>query len=132
MKLAYFDDFRLGVVKGESVVDVMEAVADIPHIDAGSLMNGLIARFERYRARIAAAAESGTAIPLARVTLRPPLPRPGNLDCMAVNYMENGTLPAPPPINAFQRAPTRSSGRAIRWCCPTCRPASSRAKASLP
>jgi 2-keto-4-pentenoate hydratase/2-oxohepta-3-ene-1,7-dioic acid hydratase in catechol pathway len=104
MKLAYFDDFRLGVVTGESVVDVMEAVADIPHIDAGSLMNGLIARFERYRARIAAAAESGTEIPLARVTLRPPLPRPGNLDCMAVNYMENGTLPAPPPINAFLKS----------------------------
>ena len=73
MKLAYFDDFRLGVVKGESVVDVMEAVADIPHIDAGSLMNGLIARFELYsRAASCAAAESGTATPPPPSAAGPP------------------------------------------------------------
>ena len=31
MKLMYFDDFRLGVVKGDAVVDVTKAVQDIPH-----------------------------------------------------------------------------------------------------
>ncbi len=110
MKLAYFNDFRLGVVNGENVVDVMDAVADIPHTDPGNLMNGLIARFARYRTRIAQAAETGRAIPLARVELRPPLPRPGNIVCMAVNYMENGTLPAPPPINGFHKTPNAIIG----------------------
>ena len=110
MKLAYFDDFRLGVVRGDTVVDVMSAVADIPHTDPGNLMSGLIARFARYRAPLEEMAGRGTGIPLARVRLRPPLPRPGNIVCMAVNYMENGTLPAPPPINAFHKTPNAIIG----------------------
>ncbi|TKW80371.1 MAG: fumarylacetoacetate hydrolase, partial [Bradyrhizobium icense] len=31
MKLVYFDDFKLGVLKGETVVDVSAEVKDIPH-----------------------------------------------------------------------------------------------------
>ena len=38
--------------------------------------------------------------------LRAPLPKPGNIVCMAVNYMENGTRKEPAPINAFHKAPT--------------------------
>jgi len=67
-------------------------------------MNGLIARFDSYRSRLEAAAANGKGIPLASVRLRAPLPRPGNIDCMAVNYMEDGTLPEPAPINAFHKA----------------------------
>ena len=105
MKLCYFDDFRLGVVRGEAVVDVMAVVADIPHIGPHDLINGLIARWEAYRDRLADAARTGTAIPLAGVRLRPPLPKPGNIVCMAVNYMEDGTRSAPAPLNAFHKAP---------------------------
>jgi 2-keto-4-pentenoate hydratase/2-oxohepta-3-ene-1,7-dioic acid hydratase in catechol pathway len=32
------------------------------------------------------------------------VPRPGNIDCMAVNYMEDGTLKEKPHINAFHKA----------------------------
>ena len=35
--------------------------------------------------------------------MRPPLPKPDNIDAMAVNYMEDGTRSAPAPINAFQK-----------------------------
>ena len=104
MKLLYFDDFRLGVLRGDEVVDVSAEVQDIPHTGPGNLMNGLIERFEDYRARLEAAAASGPGIPVANVRIRPPLPRPGNIDAMAVNYMEDGTLPAPAPINAFHKA----------------------------
>ena len=31
MKILYFDDFKLGVLKGDKVVDVSAAVKDIPH-----------------------------------------------------------------------------------------------------
>ena len=41
MKLAYFNDFRLGVVKGDSIVDVTAVVGDIPHTGPGDLMSGL-------------------------------------------------------------------------------------------
>ncbi len=110
MKLAYFDDFKLGVLKGDSVVDVMAVVRDIPHTGPGDLISGLIARFADYRGKLEAAAKSGAGVPLAKVKLRPPLPKPGNIDCMAVNYMEDGTRSEPAPINAFQKAATAIIG----------------------
>lgn len=103
MKLAFFDDFKLGVVTGDSIHDVSAAVADIPHVEPGDLINGLIARFDAYRPRLAAAA-AGPGVPVASVRIRPPLPRPGNIVCMAVNYMEDGTLEKPAPINAFHKS----------------------------
>ena len=105
MKLVYFGDFKLGVLKGESVVDVSAIVQDIPHIDPGTLMNGLIERFDDYRGRLEDAAASGTGVALAGVRLRPPVPGPTTIDCMAVNYMEDGTRDAPAPINAFHKSP---------------------------
>jgi 2-keto-4-pentenoate hydratase/2-oxohepta-3-ene-1,7-dioic acid hydratase in catechol pathway len=105
MKLAYFNDFRLGVLKGDSVVDVTSVVQNIPHTGPGDLMNGLIARFDDFRARLDKAAADGKGVPITQVKLRPPLPKPVNVDCMAVNYMEDGTRKAPAPINAFHKSP---------------------------
>ena len=45
MKLAFFDDFKLGVLKGDAVVDVSDVVKDIPHIGPHDLISGLIERF---------------------------------------------------------------------------------------
>jgi len=105
MKLLYFDDFKLGVLKGDNtVVDVSAVVRDIPHTGPGDLINGLIERFAAYRAKLEAAAASGQGVPLASVRIRPPLPKPANIDCMAVNYMEDGTRSAPAPINAFNKS----------------------------
>ena len=44
MRLCYFDDFRLGVVKGANVVEVTSVVSDIPHTGPHNLMSGLIAQ----------------------------------------------------------------------------------------
>jgi 2-keto-4-pentenoate hydratase/2-oxohepta-3-ene-1,7-dioic acid hydratase in catechol pathway len=110
MKLAYFDDFKLGVVKGDRIVDVSAAVRDIPHIGPHDLISALIARFDEYKRKLeeASARESGVA--LAGVRLRPPLPRPGTIVCMAVNYMEDGTRSEPAPINAFLKSPSAVIG----------------------
>jgi len=104
MKILYFDDFKLGVLKGDTVVDVSAVVQDIPHTGPHDLINGLIERFDDYRSKIEAAVESGTGVPVSSVHIRPPLPKPGNIDCMAVNYMEDGTRDAPAPINAFHKS----------------------------
>lgn len=104
MKLLYFDDFKLGVLNGDRVVDVSAAVADIPHTGPHDLISGLIARFDDYRARLEDVAASGKGAPVSGVRIRPPLPKPGNIDCMAVNYMEDGTRSEPAPINAFHKA----------------------------
>jgi hypothetical protein len=63
MKLLYFDDYKLGVLKADNtVVDVSAVVQDIPHTGPGDLMNGLIARFDTYRPKLEAAAASGTGV----------------------------------------------------------------------
>src|SRR5579862_3481691 len=112
MKLLYFNDFKLGVLKGDnSVVDVSAVVEDIPHTGPGDLMNGLIERFDQYRPKIEAAVAKGTGVPLSSVKIRPPLPKPTTIDCMAVNYMEDGTRSAPAPINAFHKSPSAIIGQ---------------------
>src|SRR5438034_6372393 len=111
MKILYFNDFRLGVLKGgDSVVDVSAIVRDIPHTGPGDLINGLIERFGAYRAKLEDAAAKGQGVPLASVRIRPPLPKPTTIDCMAVNYMEDGTRSAPAPINAFHKSPSAIIG----------------------
>jgi 2-keto-4-pentenoate hydratase/2-oxohepta-3-ene-1,7-dioic acid hydratase in catechol pathway len=110
MKLAFFDDFRLGVVKNDRIVDVSSVIAGIPHSGPAALINGLIERFSEFCPRLQDAAASAEGEPVASHRLRPPLPKPGNIVCMAVNYMENGTLKQPAPLNAFHKAPTAIIG----------------------
>jgi 2-keto-4-pentenoate hydratase/2-oxohepta-3-ene-1,7-dioic acid hydratase in catechol pathway len=105
VKLCFFDDFKLGVLDGDAVADVSQAVRDIPHTGPHDLVSGMIARFAEYRKRIEEAAARGSRIPLDRVRVRPPLPKPTNIVCMAVNYMEDGTRTEPAPINAFLKSP---------------------------
>src|SRR6266540_3879074 len=64
-------------------------------------MSSLIERFAEYRGRLESAARSGSGVALEDVRIRPPLPRPNAVVCMAVNYMEDGTRSEPAPINAF-------------------------------
>ncbi len=108
MKLAYFDDYRLGVVKGERVIDVTAHVADLAHGEREDILNRLIARFDAYRAKLEQAASQAKGIALASVTLRPPVPRPSSIFCMAVNYLD-GIVP-PKEIDAFQKAPSTIIG----------------------
>jgi 2-keto-4-pentenoate hydratase/2-oxohepta-3-ene-1,7-dioic acid hydratase in catechol pathway len=105
VKLLLFDDFKLGVLRGDGVVDVSDTVKEIPHTGPGDLMSGLIARFADYRKKIEDAAGRGKPVPVAQVRIRPPLPKPTNIVCMAVNYMEDGTRSEPAPINAFMKSP---------------------------
>jgi 2-keto-4-pentenoate hydratase/2-oxohepta-3-ene-1,7-dioic acid hydratase in catechol pathway len=110
MKLLFFDDFKLGVLKGDTVVDVSDVVRDIPHTEPGNLMNGLIERWADYKGRLEAAVNQGRGVPLSQVRIRPPLPKPANIECMAVNYMEDGTRSEPAPINAFHKSPSSIIG----------------------
>jgi 2-keto-4-pentenoate hydratase/2-oxohepta-3-ene-1,7-dioic acid hydratase in catechol pathway len=103
VKLCYFNDFRLGVVKGDNVVDITDAVKDIPHLHTRDLIIGLIERWDSYKGKVEKAAAAAAGVPLKGVRLRAPVPKPGNIDCMAVNYMENGTLKEKPQINAFHK-----------------------------
>ena len=110
MKLAYFNNFQLGILTDKGLVDVSQIIMDIPHTNPGNLMNGLIENFENYRSKLETAAEKGVAFPLDSIKIQPPLPKPGAIDCMAVNYMENGTLKEKPQINGFHKSPSAIIG----------------------
>ena len=105
MKLLCFNDQRVGVLKGANVVDITSVISDIPHHGPGDLVNRMIERFADVRGRIEAAVAAGSGLPVAQVKILPPLPKPVNIECMAVNYMEDGTRSAPAPINAFHKSP---------------------------
>ena len=111
MKLLFVEDYRLCLLRGEDqVVDISALVQPIPHLGPHDLINGLIADFAAWRPKLEQALATGESRPLQGLRIRPPLPKPGNIVCMAVNYMEDGTLPAPAPINAFHKAPTAIIG----------------------
>jgi len=110
MKLLFFDEFKLGVLKGDTVVDVSSVVSDIPHVGPHDVINGLIARFADRRNALQEAADRGRGVPVSTVRIRPPLPRPANIVAMAVNYMEDGTRSEPAPINAFHKSPSAVIG----------------------
>ena len=110
MKLAFFDDYKLGVVTGDKIVDVSDVVKDIPKLGPQDVIRTVIERFDEFKGKLADAAAKGQGKPLSAVKLRAPLPKPENIICMAVNYMEDGTLPEPAPINAFMKSPNSIIG----------------------
>jgi 2-keto-4-pentenoate hydratase/2-oxohepta-3-ene-1,7-dioic acid hydratase in catechol pathway len=110
VKLLFFNDYRLGVLNGDAVVDVSQTVDSIPHTGPHDLIRGLIERFDEYRPRIEQAVMQVQGVPVSQVQIKPPLPRPSNIDCMAVNYMEDGTRSEPAPINAFHKSPSAIIG----------------------
>ncbi len=105
MKLLFFDEFKLGILKGDAVIDVTSLVRDIPHTGAHNLISGLIERFDDYRDPLNKAAEQGRGVPIRQVKIQPPLPKPYNIVAMAVNYLEEGARAVPGPINAFHKSP---------------------------
>ena len=105
MKLCFYDDFKLGAVKGDSVVDLASAVTGIVHTSPQDLINRLIADFGQHKAGLEAVINRESGVPLSSVRIRPPLPKPYTVVCMAVNYMEDGTRAEPAPINAFLKSP---------------------------
>jgi len=110
MKLLFFNDFQLGVMKGDNVVDVSDVVSDIPNLEPQQLINGLIINFASYREKLETAVGAAEGVPVSSVRVRPPLPKPGNIACMAVNYMEDGTRDKPARIQVFQKSPNAIIG----------------------
>ncbi|MFC1953523.1 fumarylacetoacetate hydrolase family protein [Chloroflexota bacterium] len=110
MKLLYFDDFRLGILRGDMVIDVSDVVQNIPHTAPYNLISGLIEHFDEYKDTLQRVSLREEGVKVSQVRIRAPLPKPTNIDCMAVNYMEDGTRSEPAPINAFQKSPNAIIG----------------------
>ena len=62
MKILYFDDFKLGILRGTDVVDVSAVVQDVPHTGPHDLITNLIADFDNYRERLEAGTADGAGV----------------------------------------------------------------------
>ena len=51
MKLMFFNDFRLGVLRGDEVVDVTSVADSVPRIGPQDLIAGVIEQFRRRSGR---------------------------------------------------------------------------------
>ncbi len=101
MKLTFIDDYELVAITDEGAVSLAPVVADIAIMPPQQIINHVISLWGDYEPRCREVIAGATARPLSDVTLRAPLPRPISIVCMAVNYMENGTLKEKPPRQAF-------------------------------
>ena len=89
MKIARFDNDRIGLVVGETIVDVTAIVDSEPGQWPPVAMNRLIANFPKYRAKLEAAAK-GPGKPLSSVRLLTPVPWPNKVVAYPVNYHAHG------------------------------------------
>lgn len=104
MKLALFDDFKLGVLQGDRLLDASAATQGLGHHTPQEMMTMLITQWAQVRPRIEAAIQGKTGRPVSEVRFRPPLPRPGQLVCLAGNYLEP-QKPERGLFNAFLKSP---------------------------
>ncbi len=109
MKLVFYDEYRMGVLQGQEVVDVTAAVRNLRDHPRGQRMNDVIARWGEFKGKIEAAARTGKRSPISRVRFRPPLPKPGKILCLGVNYVE-ASRPNLAPLDAFVKTPSVISG----------------------
>ena len=105
MKLAFFNDYQLGVITTDGIVDISDALSGISYHTPQELIRMVIEDFDNLRSAIADAAENGMATALDGVSLKAPLPRPGQLVCLAGNYIEPDS-PSRGEFNAFLKSPT--------------------------
>ena len=109
MRLLLFDSYKLGVWDGQQVLDASAAVAGCGHHSPQEMMEMLICDWANVEPRIRDAIDSAIGVALEEVRCCPPLPRPGQLVCLAGNYLE----PAKPErglFNAFLKSPNSALG----------------------
>jgi 2-keto-4-pentenoate hydratase/2-oxohepta-3-ene-1,7-dioic acid hydratase in catechol pathway len=105
LKLVLFetaDGIRPGVLTERGVVDVTRAVT-IGHTPQLT-MQGIIDRFDALRPALDELALDAAALPLERVRLKAPLPRPGKILACIANYWEHAQREARP-LNMFMKNP---------------------------
>lgn len=90
MRLVAYDDAggpRLGVCEGASVVDLASTATGLPD-DVASFIRGGAGARAAVAAAVSRAAASARK-PLAGLRLLPPIPRPGKIVCLGLNYVDH-------------------------------------------
>jgi len=116
MKLLFFDDYRLGVLKGDRVVDVSKAVPIGDRnglgdtIYAEAVIESVIERFDQLRSKFESVVASEEGTPVSSVKVRAPLPRPNNALCAFSNYQDAPQKTASP-LDFFHKSASSVVGQ---------------------
>lgn len=105
MKLLFFDDYHMGVLNGDRVVDVTRVLQHVGIKPPETLMEDVIADFPHFRPRFEEIVAQEDGIPMTEVTIRPPLPRPHNILAAFANYQDRDQ-PATNPLDFFYKGAT--------------------------
>ena len=94
MRIAMFDDNRIGVVANDdTVVDVGDLIEQYGPLGPEDLLPDLISNFDELRSELASRSEAGGGKPLADVKLQSPITRPTKIVCLIGNYREGTDRP---------------------------------------
>src|SRR5437764_795819 len=97
MQLVSFNDFVVGALRGQDVVDLSAAIGDPARLPRDERLPAVAAGFPQVRGAIDRAVRDGPGVPLATVRLRAPNPRPPKLLCAIGNY--GPPLPSDSPLD---------------------------------
>lgn len=108
MKLVLYNDFKLGVLKEDSVFDASAALPGITR--PRDLIETLITEWDQVKPAIKAAIKGQTGVASSSVRFRAPVPQPSQLVCAAGNYLEPAR-PQRSDFNGFLKAVTSIIGQ---------------------
>jgi 2-keto-4-pentenoate hydratase/2-oxohepta-3-ene-1,7-dioic acid hydratase in catechol pathway len=105
MRIAAFDDDRLGVIaKDNTVVDGTDILQQYDPLGPEDLLPDLISHFDELKGELESRTEAGGGKPLSDVQLRSPLKRPSKIICLIGNYREFTDRP-PQILDIFFKSP---------------------------
>lgn len=110
MKLLFFNDYRMGVLQGDRVIDVTSVLEHVGIKPPETLIEEVIENFSVFRPKFEEIAAGESGIPLAEVQIRPPLPRPHNVLAAFANYQDRDQ-PVANPLDFFYKGTTGIIGQ---------------------
>jgi len=113
MKLVLFNDYRLGVIRGNMVVDAMEALEGQEFRKPQDMIEETITRWDEMKPRIESAIRGKRGVPLENVRLRPPVPRPSRKPFSGAIASSVPQKPTTPP--SLKGISTTPSSRSWPW-----------------
>ena len=94
MRIAAFDEGKIGVVAGdETVVNVTDLVEDFEPLGPDDVLPDLITHFGQLEPELERRAAAGGGVPLGEARLQSPLTRPSKIICLMGNYREGTDRP---------------------------------------
>ncbi len=100
MKLLFFNDYRMGVLQRDRVIDVTKVLEHVGIKPPETLIEEVIENFSAFRPKFEEIAAGESGIPLAEVQIRPPLPRPHNVLAAFANYQDRDQPAANPLLSS--------------------------------